>query len=250
MICQKVMGMRNIDDVRKNVEDLLMEEFGISPDVRVFAFGGGGGRIASYLADRGISGAKIIAINADEKGLGEINADKKMLLGKDVLGEHKDTAGEVKVAEYIIDRSKAWILEEASSADVIVLLAALGGGMGTGGILETAKILKERTKKPVVAIMVLPFSIEGERRKMAIEAVNRIKEIVTKCIVLDSDTFFKTPNVKVTMAYEIMYERIYDLISKITNITRVEIERKFRELYLSEIDAVVEKVYSEMLVAA
>jgi len=250
MICQKVMGMRNIDDVRKSVEELLMEEFGIRPDVRVFAFGGGAGRIASYLAENKIDGAKIIAINADERGLEQVTADKKMLLGKDVLGEHKDTEGEVKVAEYIIDRSKAWILEEANNADVVILLASLGGGMGTGGILETAKILKERVKKPIVAIMVLPFSIEGDRRKLAIETVNRIKEIVTKTIVLDSDTFLKTPNVKVTKAYQIMYERIYDFIAKITNITRMEIEKKFREMYLTEIDAVVEKTYSEMLVAA
>ena len=47
-----------------------------------------------------------------------------------------------------------------------------------------------------------------------------------------------------------MYERIYDFIAKITNITRMEIEKKFREMYLTEIDAVVEKTYSEMLVAA
>jgi len=242
--------MRNIDDVRKSVEELMMEEFGIRPDVRVFAFGGGAGRAASYLAENKISGAKIIAINADERGLEQINADKKMLLGKDVLGEHSDTEGEVKVAEYIIDRSKAWILEEANNADVVVLLASLGGGMGTGGILETAKILRERTKKPIVAILILPFSIEGERRRLALEATRRIKEIVTKTIVLDSDTFFKTPNVKVTKAYEIMYERIHDVISKIANITRVEIEKKFREMYLTEIDAAVEKAYSEMLVAA
>jgi len=242
--------MRDIDDVRKNVEELLIEEFGIRPDVRVFAFGGGAGRIASYLTEKKIDGAKIIAINVDENGLKNVSADKKMLLGKDVLGEHRDTEGEVKVAEYIIDKSKAWIMEEANNADVIVLLASLGGGMGTGGIIETAKILKERVKKPIVAIMILPFSIEERRRKIAIETANRIREIVTKAIILDSDTLLMSPNLPVAKAYGIMYERIHDFIAKITNITRLEIEKKFRELYLSEVDAVVEKVYNEMMIAA
>jgi len=243
-------GMRDLDEVRKNIEEMLMEEFSVRPDVRLFAFGGGAGRIASFIANKKIEGVRVIAINTDEKGLESIDADKKMRMGKDVLGEHKDANGEVKVAEYIISRNKAWILEEANNADVIVLLAALGGGTGTGGILETAKMLKERIDKPIVSIMVLPFSIEGERRKIAIETASKVKELVTKSIVLDSDILLQKPSLKVSDAYKVMYDEISNFIERITNVTRREIEKKFREMYLSEVDTIVKEVYNNMLIAA
>ena len=243
-------GMRDIDEVRKNIEEVLIEEFSIRPDVRILAFGGGAGRIASFIANKKIEGVRVVAINTDEKGLNEIDADKKMHMGKDVLGEHRDTNGETKVAEYIISRNKAWILEEVNNADVIVLLAALGGGTGTGGILETARIIKERFNKPVVAIMILPFSIEGERREIALETVSEVKALVTKSIVLDSDILLQKPSLKVSDAYKVMYDEISNFIERITNVTKREIEKKFREMYLSEVDTIVEEVYNNMLIAA
>ncbi len=242
--------MHDMDRVKKSVEELLIEEFGIKPDVRVFAFGGGAGRAASYLYKKGIQGAKIIAVNVDETGLQEIEVDKKMLLGKDVLGEHRDTNGESRVAEYIISRSRAWILEEARNADVVVLLSSLGGGMGTGGIIETLKILKENTNKLVISIVILPFSMEKERRERALSALEEIKRYSTRCIVLDSDVLLSYPKVKVSRAYEIMYEEIYSFVSRITNITRIEIEKKFREIYLKDMDAIVEEAYRNILIAA
>ena len=242
--------MQEIENIKKSVEDLMVEEFGVKPDVKVFTFGGGAGNIATYLYKKGIEGTKIIAINVDEKGLSKVEADKKMLLGKDILGEHEDTEGEQKVAEYIINRSRAWILEEARDADVVVLIASLGGGMGTGGILETLKILKENTNALAVTIAVLPLSIEIDRRKRAMDTLEKIKEYSTQCIVIDSDIILEHPKVKVSRAYEIMYGEIYDFVVRITNITRVEIERKFREIYLKDMDTIVEEVYKEMMIAA
>ncbi len=242
--------MRNIDDVRKDIEELLMEEFGIRPDVRVFAFGGGAGRIASYITKKRIEGTKVIAINTDERGLEDVNADKKMLLGKDVMGEHKDTNGEVKVGEYIINRNRAWILEEAANADVIVLIAALGGGTGTGGILEAARILKERLNKPIIAITLLPFKVEKERRDKAETVLQELRDKVTKLVVLDNELLLKHRRLTVLKAYETLYDEISNFVAKIANITRREIEKKFREIYLKDIDSVVEEAYSSVMIAA
>ncbi len=242
--------MPEMDRIKRNVEELLIEEFGIKPDVRVFAFGGGAGRVASYIYRKGIEGAKIIAINADERGLESVEVDKKMLLGKDVLGEHEDTNGEMKVAEYIINRSRAWILEEAKNADVVILLASLGGGMGSGGLLETLRILKEQTNKIVITIAILPLSIEKERRERAMNIKEKIESYSTKSIFVDSDIILSYPKIPVTRAYEILYDEIYNFIAKITNITRIEIEKKFREIYLKDMDAIVEEAYRDILIAA
>ena len=235
----------DLEKVKEEVRRIMNRELGIVPRVKVFAFGGGGNRIADYLSRQGIDDVKIIAINADGK-VYEINANKTMHVGKEVLGVHTDTNGEVRVAEYIIDGVKAWILEEARNADVAILVASLGGGMGTGGLLETLRILKKHTDVPVLSIAVLPFSFEKERRDLALKALQEIKEL-SEYIILDSDAMLKTPGVKVTRAYEIMYENIYNIIVKVANRTRTIIERKFEEIYLQQLDAVVEEKYTEIM---
>ena len=235
----------DLEKVKDEVRRMMDSEFGIIPRIKIFAFGGGGNRVADYLSRRGIENAKIIAVNADGR-VYEINAHKTMHVGKEILGVHTDTNGEVRVAEYIISGVKAWILEEARSADVAILIASLGGGMGTGGLLETLRILKEHTNVPLLSIVILPFSFEGRRRDIALKALQEISEF-SEYIVFDSDTMLKTPGVKVERAYEIMYEKIYDVVAKVANRTRVIIERKFEEIYLQELDTVVEEKYTEIM---
>ncbi len=235
----------NVEEIKERVRELIKEELGIKPRVKVFGFGGGGGRIVNYISEKEIEGVKTIAVNVDRK-IEELNVDKRMLVGKDVLGEHGDTNGERNVAEYIIDDSKGWLIEEARDADVVVLISSLGGGMGTGGIIETMRILKEKTDKPMVPIVVMPFSFEKDRRDMAEKVVRELREM-EKTIVIDSDTMLKAPQVKVSNAYEKMYEEISNFIGKIANIARKEIERKFEEIYLNNMDAIIEEKYKEVM---
>ena len=235
----------NLEKVKEEVRRMMNRELGIVPRIKVFAFGGGGSRVADYISKHGLDDVKVIAVNADER-VHEIDANKTMHVGKEVLGVHKDTNGEVKVAEYIIDGVKAWILEEAKSADVVILIASLGGGMGTGGLLETLRILREHTDVPVLSIVILPFSFEVERRKIAIQVLEKVKGL-SEYIVFDSDTMLKTPKVKVSTAYDIMYDTIYNIIAKVSNRTRKIIEMKFEEIYLSQLSTIVEEKYAEIV---
>ena len=235
----------DLKKVKEEVRRIMDRELGIVPRIKLFAFGGGGNRFADYLSRQGIRNVKIVAINADER-VYEINANKKMHIGKEVLGVHRDTNGEVKVAEYIIDGVKAWILEEAREADVVILVASLGGGMGTGGLLETLRILKKHMDIPILSIVVLPFSLETQRRAIALRALQEIKEL-SEYVVFDSDTILKTPRIKVARAYEIMYNSIYNVVVKVANRTRTIIERKFEEIYLQQLDTIVEEKYTEIL---
>ncbi len=234
----------DIEKVKEEVRKALNRELGIVPRIKVFAFGGGGNRIADYLTTQGIEDVKVIAVNADSR-VYDINANKTMHVGKEILGMHRDTDGEIRVAEYIIDGVKGWILEEARDADVVILIASLGGGMGTGGILETLRILKKSTDVPILSIVVLPFSFEKDRREIAERALQEIKRL-SDYIVFDSDTMLKTPKVPVMRAYRIMYESIYEIISKLANSTRRIIEKKFQEMYLQELDTIVEETYLQM----
>ncbi len=238
----------DVEKIKEKVRKRLMEEFGVSPRVKVLAFGGGAGRIAQYIASRKIAGVKTIAVNADQK-VAELKVDKVMRLGKEVLGTHSDTNGEPKVAEYIVDRSKSWILEEARDADAIVVLAALGGGMGSGGAVEVMRILKRKTKKPMLAIFVLPFSVEKERRARAMEVLKTVedKDLGTY-IVFDSDDMLrKYPNLPLNRGYHKMYDKIAKTVSRLSESTGRIIEKKFNEIFLEHFDEIVEEEYEKSL---
>ncbi len=241
------MPMYMKDEIKEKIRRAMREEFGIVPRVKVLAFGGGAGKVAEYISAQKISGVKIIALNVDER-VKELNIDKKMWIGKEVLGEHRDTAGEVKVGEYIANKSKSWIIEEARDSDAVILVASLGGGMGTGGVIETMRVLKDKTTTPTMAIFILPFSVEKDRRKRAEVALNTVrKENLGTYIVFDSDTMLSKQNLPLSAGYMSMYKEIFGVVEKIANVTRAAIERKFDELYLNTLDIDVENKYQEIL---
>lgn len=238
--------MENMNEIKEKIRAMVKEEFGIMPRVKVLAFGGGAGKIAEYIVSRKLPGVKAIAVNVDEHVM-SLGVDKKMWLGKEVLGEHKDTAGEINVARYIIDRSKSWILEEARDSDAVVIIAALGGGMGTGGAVEAMRILKEKSTKPMMSIFVLPFSFERDRRERAMVALNKIKEEDLGIFVtVDSDKMLNSPGVTLKKGYETMYKEIFDMVARVANFARVTVERKFEEMYLDKLDVIVEEKYAEL----
>ncbi len=240
-------AMENMNEIKERIRAMVKEEFGISPKVKVLAFGGAAGKIAEYISARKIPGVKTIAVNVDERVMG-LAVDKKMWLGKEVLGTHRDTAGNVNVARYVIDRSKAWILEETNDADAVIIIAVLGGGMGTGGALEAMKILKERGEKPMMAIFVLPFSLEASRREKAMEALREVKENdLGTYVTIDSDKMLNSPGITLKRAYDTMYKEIFQMVARVANFTRVTIERKFEEMYLNKLDVIVEEKYAELL---
>ncbi len=239
-----------IENVKRTTAEQMLEMFNIDADVRVFTFGGGGAQIASYLTEHKIDGTRIIAINADES-IKDIKADKKLIIGTETLGRHKDTNGEIRIAEYIFEQNRLLILEEARYADIVVLIAALGGGMGTGGILAAARYLKDKIKQPIVAIVLKPFSFEVRRREIAEEAVKELDDYADYLFVLDSDSLLKYRNMKLSEAYEHIYQRIHWYIQKIVDIARDTIREKFVELYLENtLDVTVEEIYHEMMIYA
>ena len=241
----------DVDDLKERIRDIVKEEMGIVPRVKIIAFGGAAGKMAQYIASKKITGAKVIAVNADAR-VSKLAVDKKLVIGKETLGEHEDTNGETRVAEYIIDTSKTWIMDEVRDADAVVLMAALGGGMGTGGLIETLRFLK-KSSKPMLSILLLPFSAERSRRKVAIDALKTIdNEKLGIYFTIDSDSLLTDKSMKLSDGYQKLYNKAYNLVNKLTDITRNSIEQKFKELFIEDLPEIVEqkiKMYSNTIVA-
>ena len=73
------------DIAQKTKEDKEIEQFDAhKARIIVVGAGGAGNNCITRLTDKGISGASTLAVNTDAKHLKVTNADKKILVGKDL----------------------------------------------------------------------------------------------------------------------------------------------------------------------
>lgn len=129
------------------------------------------------------------AINTDEADLSSfkhIPKDKghRILIGTmDTFGHgvgkiNTDAANIIKSANSVIVDT---VLRSTKfhESDAILVIASSGGGTGSGTVGSTIKALKERTEKPVYALLVLPFEFEkkGEMSYAVINSATCIKTV-------------------------------------------------------------------------
>lgn len=84
-----------------------------------------------------------------------------------------------------------------SEADAIIAVASGGGGTGSGVIGVLIKELKERTDKPIYAIVVLPFEFEerGDRSRAVMNTatcLNTVTKYANGTFLLDNERFRRT----------------------------------------------------------
>lgn len=147
------------------------------------------------------------AVNTDEADLGSfknIPKDKRHRILVGSLSSFGHGVGKVNTeAARIIKESHSVVTDailgssKFSEADAIIVVASGGGGTGSGFIGWIIKELKERTDKPVYAIIALPFGFEekGETSRAVMNAatcVNTVAKLANATFLLDNERFRRT----------------------------------------------------------
>ncbi|MGV9204782.1 MAG: cell division protein FtsZ, partial [Promethearchaeia archaeon] len=146
--------------------------------------GGAGNNSISRLQETDLSEMNTLTINTDAKDLYYSNADKKLLIGKEMcngLGSGNDPQIGEEAAKEDSER-----LRNALNADIIFLTCGLGGGTGTGAAPIVAREAKKNGSL-VVSFCTIPFKSEGSIRRQ------RAKEGL-KNLIKYSDTLIPIPN--------------------------------------------------------
>jgi cell division GTPase FtsZ len=119
------------------------------PVTLVIGCGGAGNNLINHLSKLGVEGITTIGINTDERHLTQIEADKKMFIGKTI------TRG-------------------------------LGGGTGMGATPVIGRLAKAQGAL-VIGIGILPFAAESTRRRRAKRGFNELKKVAESTILLDNN---------------------------------------------------------------
>lgn len=157
----------------------------VEPRITVVGCGGAGNNIVHGLYGESRSNVETVAVNTDERKLQEISVHKKLLIGKDVT-HGKGAGGFPEVGEYCAECARPYFREALNGSDIVIIVAGMGGGTGTGVAPVVAEVSKE-LDAVTFAIAISPFSYEGERTDKAREGITRLREVVSNTIVLDND---------------------------------------------------------------
>lgn len=136
------------------------EGYGL-PKILVVGCGGAGNNTASRLARMGQFGARIIAVNTDSQQLKVAVADERILIGGK-LTHGMGAGGDPKLGRRAAEFSSTELEKMLRGADLVFVLAGLGGGTGTGSAPVICRLAKERGAI-VVAMVTTPFHLERAR---------------------------------------------------------------------------------------
>jgi len=155
----------------------------VDPRMIVFGCGGAGSHIVSRLGES-LQGVPRVAINTDKEGMGDLNVDRKICIGKTIT-HGGDSGGFTEVAEHCAELAEQEIRDCLISKDIVFVVTGLGGGTGPGISPYIAKLAKGLGLVSF-GIAVLPFKAESVRRERAEDEVAALREVTESTIVLDN----------------------------------------------------------------
>ena len=154
-------------------------------NIKVIGVGGMGCNAITWLFNKGINGASIYATNTDALHLSVTKADEKILIGKELtrgLGcGGAPQRGREAAKEAIVDIKKM-----VGGADMVFVVAGMGGGTGTGAAPVISQLAKE-TGAVVIGVVTMPFESEKARIDKAEFGLQELRDMTDTCIVLDNN---------------------------------------------------------------
>jgi cell division protein FtsZ len=158
--------------------------------IKIIGVGGAGVSLLDTLNGEEFAGASFAAINTDGPSLAASSAMTKIHLETKLL-RGLGTGGDPERGRAIAEEQFATLKTACVGADMILIVAGLGGGAGSGISPVLARAAKE-TGALVLAFVTLPFLCEGNRRQQqAQQSLEQLKCFADGVICLPSQKAFK-----------------------------------------------------------
>ena len=160
------------------------------PVVKIFATGNAGGTLLAALAAPEFADAHLVAVNTDAASLAASPAPVKIHL-ENKLFRGLGSGGDAERGRALAEEQFSMLKAACEGANVVFILAGLGGGAGSGISPVLAKAAREAGAL-VLAFVTLPFDCEGNRREtQAQQSLEQLKSAADGVICLPSQTIFK-----------------------------------------------------------
>jgi len=202
-------------EIDRELEEILKKQ---SARIKVVGVGGGGGNTASRMKEVGIKGAEIIAINTDAQDLLYANADRKILIGREI-SKGLGAGSNPRIGAEAAKEQEQELKKRLANSDLVFVTCGLGGGTGTGAAPIVAEIAKKQGAL-VIGVVTLPFTVEGAKRiENAMEGLERMEGIVDTLIIIPNDKLLDlAPDLPLPTAFKVADEILTNAVKGITEL--------------------------------
>ena len=197
-------------------EDLLVGQ----ATIKVVGCGGAGSNMVNWLYKKGIKGAEIAAINTDKQHLDMVEADRKILIGKD-LTRGLGCGGFPEKGREAAKESIHDVKDFLQGCDMVFITAGMGGGTGTGAAPVVAQVARDMGSI-VIGTVTMPFDIERARVDKAEFGLSQLRDVSDTVIVIDNNRLVNIAgNLPIQQAFAVANELISTMIKGIVEIIAV-----------------------------
>ncbi len=180
-------------------------------NIKVFGVGGAGCNTATWLFNKGITGASVFCVNTDALHLSITKSDEKVLIGKE-LTRGLGAGGRPNIGREAAKESLSELKRAAGGADMVFVLVGLGGGTGTGAAPVVAQLAKE-SGAVVIAVATMPFDCEKARHDKAEFGLQELTEVTDTCILIDNNRLVDIAgNLPMEQAFAVANELVSTMI--------------------------------------
>ena len=168
----------------------LISETSTGPAVKFFAVGNAGSAMLAMLATPEYAAAQTAAINTNAASLAATPATVKIHLENKLL-RGLGSGGDPERGKALAEEQFSTLKSACAGADVIFILAGLGGGAGSGISPVLARAAREAGAL-VLAFVTLPFEGEGPRREaQALQSLEQLQSAADGVICLPGRKILK-----------------------------------------------------------
>jgi len=206
-------------DIDKELESIIAAHLA---KIKVVGCGGAGNNTISRLAEVGIKGADLIGVNTDAQDLLYSAAPKKILIGRELTGG-LGAGSDPQVGEEAAKESETELKSAIANSDMVFVTCGMGGGTGSGSAPVVAEIAK-KTGALTIAIVTLPFTIEGMMRwENARTGLEKLRKVADTIIMIPNDKLLEiVPDLPLNAAFKVADEILVNAVKGITELVTEE----------------------------
>ena len=166
--------------------------------MKCIGVGGAGCHAADYLAAAGFHDMDFYGLDTDAKALSINTIVQKRPLGS-ATTRGLGVGGDAELAKGIAENDSEMLVELSAGADVVFIVAGLGGGTGSGVVPVLAQLIRDQGAL-VLVFAILPFHCEGHKRmRQAEAALQQFKRAADAVICLPNQSLFKMVDEKTSL---------------------------------------------------
>ena len=174
-----------IDDITEDQTHNLIDKR--KTIIKVIGVGGAGGNAVIHMINHNIEGVDFICANTEKQSLKRVNDATKLYLGDHITGG-LGAGANPDVGRKAAESDREAIKKSLKGADIVFIVAGMGGGTGTGAAPVIASIAKE-IGALTIAVVTKPFKFEGKKRmETAEKGVVLLNKEIDSIIVIENDT--------------------------------------------------------------